>query len=216
MPAAAIAFGVRLVAVHFSEQYFSWVEFFSEVGGDPWNDSQQRRVALARRLLVPFVVMFVLVLAIPARYDLTGGALVGALAALLVLWPMVFHGLPYGVRSSDWELVPIYSSFIALFAISGTLGAGGAQAIRETEAPIVYSVQTAGTIVLGVVAVGAFWSTYTWATARLGRRTSTRIYDAEDVVWEGEDDVSNEEPETGGPADDIVVEETDPTKGERE
>lgn len=79
------------------------------------------RNALARRLLYAAAlgVFLFVVLDMP----LWEVAATGALTAGLLLWPLVFHGLPYGVSRRDAELPVLYISFVAAYAGLAVAGA---------------------------------------------------------------------------------------------
>jgi hypothetical protein len=77
--------------------------------------------AIARRLAYPTAAGFLTVW-INRDVGTAGVAVIGATAAGLLLWPIVFAGLPLGVARNDWLLVPIYSGFVVAFAACAVLG----------------------------------------------------------------------------------------------
>lgn len=86
-----------------------------------WYSSKTLRRALARRLLYP--VLLGVVLAVLTEMPLWEIGSTGLVAAALLLWPLVFHGLPFGVSRRDWELPVLYFAFAASY---GALAVGGA------------------------------------------------------------------------------------------
>lgn len=46
----------------------------------------------------------------------------GFLVAVLLLWPIVFHGIDESINDRGWRLAVLYSSFIVLFAACSTVG----------------------------------------------------------------------------------------------
>lgn len=123
LPAALIAIVIRLDALIVGP-YFSMAQL---VGGmedlDAAHMYSRTRIkfALVRRFLWPGIAAVVLGFVIQASQPMRG-LLVGALAASLLLWPVAFHGLPWGVARNDWLLLPLYASVLIGFSASGWLG----------------------------------------------------------------------------------------------
>jgi hypothetical protein len=79
------------------------------------------RAALWRRLLYALILGFVL--AWTTDLALWEVAAVGILAAGLLLWPVLFHGLPFGISRRDWELPVLYVAFVGSYAALAASGA---------------------------------------------------------------------------------------------
>ncbi len=121
VPAVVIALMARLEAIWVGP-YWAWIEMFP-AGEDPQEDAsirEERRSSFFRRVAIPGVVSFVLAAAWPRTYSLTELALVGTAAACLLLWPLVFQGLPYGV--SGRRLALLYIALVGAFAASAWFG----------------------------------------------------------------------------------------------
>lgn len=90
------------------------------VGSRFWYSDGQRRLALARRFAYPFLAGFLLAFVkVTAFIDV---AAVGALSAGLLIWPVIFGGLPWYVPRRSWHLPALYTTFIVgcgLASLSG-------------------------------------------------------------------------------------------------
>jgi hypothetical protein len=82
-------------------------------------DDKQRRAALFRRFAYPIVMGYVLSDFNASIWDST---VAGLLVAVLLLWPMVFHGVDASIIDRGWRLVLLYSSFTVLFAAFSSVG----------------------------------------------------------------------------------------------
>ena len=118
----SIALAVRILAL-FGPAYFTWLELIPYLGEDQPEHASLRSRTLRLRLAVPFLILFTAGLAPLAPVALWEAAVAGAAGAGLLLWPMVFHGYPYGIFRWQWVLVPAYGSLVGLFAVSASLGA---------------------------------------------------------------------------------------------
>lgn len=117
VPAVVIALLVRLDAIVIGP-YWAIVELIQYEAPQP----RVRKHTIWRRFLYPGLVAAGLVVLRPETVPMDG-AIVGSLAALLLLWPIVFHGFPWHlVRRRSW-LVVLYIAFVAGFFASGYLGA---------------------------------------------------------------------------------------------
>lgn len=121
VPSVFIALLVRLEAT-FVGGYWSWIELFPDIEEESAATRATRRKSLWRRVAVPGVVAFAIAAVWPARFDEAACALVGLGGAALLLWPIVFHGLPWGMRTSDWQVPALYGGLLVAFAASGWLG----------------------------------------------------------------------------------------------
>lgn len=118
VPALVVALLVRLDAIAIGP-YWSWIEMLSELGDDR-GSGRQRRAAFARRIALPGIVGFVLIAFWPGNYTPFDTAWVGAAGAGLLLWPLLFHGPPWGVSTS--RLSVLYSSLAIAFSACGWFG----------------------------------------------------------------------------------------------
>lgn len=113
--------------------YWAFSELVPGLGStdaDFWLASKRIRRAVIRRFTYPGVALFFFTL-----YDLElvwpEAALIGTVTACLLLWPMVFYGLPLGVARTDWLLLPLFVGVIGGFAASAVTGHYIASAIIE-------------------------------------------------------------------------------------
>lgn len=124
IPSVILALLIRLDSI-FIGPYFSFSEIVRGMGGIEakfWYPERRIRLGIVRRFLWPAVVGGLTAWAFPEQ-SLLRGAVLGIGAAGLLLWPMVFHGLPRGVAKNDWLLAPLYISVVIGFALGGFLGA---------------------------------------------------------------------------------------------
>lgn len=103
----------------------------SDLGYDDSRTSRMRRFAFVRRVAIPGITGFALFAAWPGSYDPWDSVIVGVAAACLLLWPLVFNGLPWGVARS--KLVAVYSMLLVAFAGSCWLGAYIARFARADD-----------------------------------------------------------------------------------
>jgi hypothetical protein len=132
LPAVAVNLAIRLDSLVIGP-YWAFSEVIAGMGGtdvDFWYSKQTVRFSIFRR--------FFYVAAMGAALDLYYGgvsgrdaALIGAISAGLLLWPIVFHGLPLGVAKNDWQLIPLYVSVIGGFISSALFGQYAVDFIRE-------------------------------------------------------------------------------------
>lgn len=122
LPATFTAMVIRLDA-KFVGPYFALSSLISATEGpdarDFYTDPARRR-ALIRRFLYPVILGFILGWFVTSSVDI---AAAGAVTAGLLIWPVLFHGLPLGVSRRDWEIPVLYLSFsvsFALLAIGGS------------------------------------------------------------------------------------------------
>lgn len=113
--------------------YWAFSEIVAGMGGtdaDLWYENQRVRLAVFRRFFYLGLVgaAFSLYDADASGWDV---ALIGFIAATLLLWPIVFHGLPLGVARTDLLLVPLYTSMLGGFAASAAFGHAAVSFARE-------------------------------------------------------------------------------------
>ena len=82
-------------------------------------DKYARRAVISR---FSFPLVLGVVLGVVAPPQAWHAAMGGAILAGLMLWPIVFRGLPRGVLRSDWWLLPLYAGFVAAYAGAALLG----------------------------------------------------------------------------------------------
>lgn len=153
-PVLVIAVLVRLEAV-FAGPYWSWIEMFPLDQDEDEASRRVRRRSMWRRVAIPGGIAFALAYLWPARYDEVSLAVVGSGAAGLLLWPVAIHGLPLGVRRSDWQIPFIYVGLIVAFASSAWLGGHLAQWVIGRDAGIVEIVrENVFGLLVGAVIVG--------------------------------------------------------------
>ena len=118
IPATAIALAVRAEAI-FIGPYWAWLELIPELG----SDSRTRRLDLVRRIAIPGIACFALNQLWPATYSALDASLIGMTSGLLLLWPLIFRGLPWQLRTGDLTVFLLYGSLVVLFASAAWLGA---------------------------------------------------------------------------------------------
>lgn len=79
------------------------------VGSRYWYTDSQRRLALARRFAYPCLAGFLLAWTEEAPTNI---AAMGAISAGLLIWTVIFAGLPWYVPRRSWHLPALYSTFI--------------------------------------------------------------------------------------------------------
>jgi hypothetical protein len=133
IPAAFTALAVRLDAVWIGP-YWSFMELVPGMGGvdvDFWYEQSQRRWAIVRRYAYVALVPGVGVTVVVDGSTAWDAALVGAVTAGLILWPLLFYGLPLGVMRSDWQLAPLYTGVVISFVAAAATGSMMVDYVRE-------------------------------------------------------------------------------------
>lgn len=127
LPAVAIALAVRLDAKLLGP-YFALSELIPGFGGDIIVSDKTTRAALIRRLVYPFLIGAVI-----AALGVSGLSLasVGFLGAGLLLWPIIFHGLPHGISRRSRMLWVLYLSLLISYAGLSLLGGYVVELMRE-------------------------------------------------------------------------------------
>ncbi len=77
-----------------------------------WSSKGTLRAALVRRFAYPFLLGLVLSM---SGIRLIDSGVAAALAMILLLWPALFQGLPYGVSRRDWQVGVLYLLLPAAF-----------------------------------------------------------------------------------------------------
>lgn len=121
VPVILTALVIRLDAVLVGP-YFSFPNLiygWEGLDGPHWYRRETLRWAVARRFAYPAMLGVGL-----ALFELTviDSAWAGVLTAGLLLWPALFHGLPYGVARRDWQVPALYLLVVLIF---GALAASG-------------------------------------------------------------------------------------------
>lgn len=122
VPAFLLALTVRLDA-RLIGPYFAMISVITGMEGFSgrwWYDKPQMRSAFLRRLLYPALVGFGLGFLDSSRG--TTAWAVGLLAGVLLVWPVVFHGLPRFVSRRDWEVATFYFAFVATYSALAQFG----------------------------------------------------------------------------------------------
>lgn len=129
VPAAIIALAVRLDAKLLGP-YFALSELIPGFGSDLMVSDRMTRAALIRRLFYPLLVG-----AATSFVGVSGLSLasVGFMGAVLLLWPIIFQGLPYGVSRYSKLLPVLYVSFLISYAGLSLLGGYIVDVMRQAE-----------------------------------------------------------------------------------
>jgi hypothetical protein len=122
-PPVVGALAIRFDAV-FIGPYWTFMEVLPGMGSvdaDQWYERPTLRFAIARRYLYGIGVGVIAAIWY-SDLGIDGAAVVGLVLAGLLLWPIVFHGLPFGILRRDWQLIPLYLSVIASFVAASVVG----------------------------------------------------------------------------------------------
>lgn len=127
VPAALIALAVRLDAKMLGP-YFALSELIPGFGNDLMVSDKTTRAALIRRLIYPFLIGAGI-----SAFGVSGLSLAAAgfLGAALLLWPIIFHGLPYGISSRSKVLWVLYVSLLISYSGLSLLGGYAIEVMRE-------------------------------------------------------------------------------------
>jgi hypothetical protein len=123
LPAVLTALAIRADAVLIGPYwtFTAIVPGLEGVDADMWYERPALRNAIIRR----YAYVALASAAMSALFAEWGtwhaGVLGGAIAGLL-LWPIVFHGLPYGVLRRDWQLAPLYLGVVLSFLSAAIVG----------------------------------------------------------------------------------------------
>lgn len=147
-PAVVIALGARFEAMLLGP-YWSWVELLPELRREDDATARLRRSALLRRIAIPGMAALALGLLWPGTYGPASAALVGAVGAGLILWPLVFHGRPTGLNMA--AAVVLYGSFLLAYSASGWLGGYIAALIMARGGLRIFLEDNLGWLLLSVV-----------------------------------------------------------------
>lgn len=177
IPSALTALLIRLDSFLIGP-YWALSELVAGMGGvETWLSYERGRVrwAVIRRFAYPLLLAILATILRP-QYGLAQGALYGGVTAALLLWPIVFVGLPVGVLKRDWWLAPLYGGFLLAFVGGGALGAVAVNTARlladgnlaeYASEQVFVSLATAGSMLIGA----AFFN---GAKSRLAERKRKR------------------------------------------
>jgi hypothetical protein len=118
--------------------YWSFTELIPGLEGvdaDLWYERPALLQAIVRRYAYVALASGI-VTAAESTWGVAEAALLGVAIAGLLLWPIVFHGLPYGILRRDWQLLPLYGGVVMSFisaAVVGCLGWGYIEAQADGE-----------------------------------------------------------------------------------
>lgn len=118
VPAVIIALAVRLDAKLLGP-YFALSELIPGFGSNLMMSGKTTRAAMIRRLVYPFLVGAGI-----SEFGVSGLSLaaVGFLGAALLLWPIIFNGLPYGISRRSKMLWVLYCSLLISYSGLSLLG----------------------------------------------------------------------------------------------
>lgn len=122
IPAALAAVIIRVDSVYVGP-YWTFTEVVPGMGTDVdwWYAQPRLRWAIVRRY--SYAALPGAFLSVYDHQLATADvALVGVVLAGLLLWPLLFHGLPIGVAPRDWQLVPLYIGVVASFTAAPVVG----------------------------------------------------------------------------------------------
>ncbi len=131
-PAAGAAIAIRLDALWIGP-YWSFTEVVAGIGGVDaryWYPDRRLRWGMVRRAFYAALMGGTVTLARPATSP-KDVVILGAVLVGLLLWPILFHGLPLAIFRSDWQLVPTYGGIVAFFLGSTLFGYWATQYARE-------------------------------------------------------------------------------------
>jgi hypothetical protein len=121
VPAAVTALVIRADAVLVGP-YWTFLDLFPEIEApDSWYERPALRFAIVRRYGYVTLAGAGMTL-LREDWSLADAGLLGSVIAGLLLWPLAFHGLPYGIFRSDWQLVPWYVGVATSFVAASVLG----------------------------------------------------------------------------------------------
>ncbi len=131
IPCTACALLVRIDAI-FLGPYWSWLQLIPDLAEQSESEAyRKRRKALFRRVAIPGITGFVLTTLFPATYSPLDAAVVGLLAAALLLWPLVFSHPWQEVQHPRRRVVALYALLIVVFVSSAFLGGLIGDSIRD-------------------------------------------------------------------------------------
>lgn len=178
VPAVAANLLIRLDAVTL-DPYWAFSDLVSRsrgIAADPWNPPEKMRRAVFRRYLYLVLVGVGLTL-YDSDISTIDVAIVGAATAGLLLWPILYHGLPLGVARSDWMLVPLYTfGVLGGFVASALFGHYATNfAYEQSNGDIVrWALDEAIKSLIWLLIVSAFAAFYFGAMGTLRKRAQRR------------------------------------------
>jgi hypothetical protein len=111
--------------------YWAWLELVPIYSTEGPDAAKRRRASLLRRLAIPGIITFVLGMAWSDEYSFADCVIVAVSGAGLLLWPLVFGHLPWGV--SGRRLVAIYLALVVGFGATGWIGRYIAEFFRTEQ-----------------------------------------------------------------------------------
>jgi hypothetical protein len=162
------------------DPYWAYSDVLAHIRGvdsDLWNPPERMRRAVFRRYLY-LVLVGVGLTVYDGEMSAFDMGVVGAGTAGLLLWPMLYHGLPYGISRSDWEFWMLYGF--------GVVGGFGASAVFGHYATTFVYDESNGDVVrwardeimkpvIWFVIVSAFAALYFGVAGSLRRRAHRRV-----------------------------------------
>lgn len=133
LPAIGIALIVRIDAILIGPYFALSAVLGGSEGVDAYQfyESKERRSALLRRFSYPAIAGFALSWTTLTWIQIVS---IGLVSAFLLVWPVIFHGLPWQVPRRTWHLPVLYTSFIFAFPALAGLGAELQSAFTEVAA----------------------------------------------------------------------------------
>lgn len=123
LPAALTALVIRADAKLIGP-YWAFTEIIPGLEGvdtDLWYDRPALGFAIIRRYSYVGVAAAAVNIFV-SPWGIAEAALTGAAIAVLLMWPLFFHGLPYGVLRRDWQLIPLYTGVVVSFVSAAVVG----------------------------------------------------------------------------------------------
>lgn len=183
LPAAVIAIAVRLEAI-FLLPYWSWLQLIPELGTTDFPEERKKKNrALIRRIAIPLLVGLFLVAVWPSAYGPPEVALVSALGAALLLWPLFFASFYYEeVRSPPWLAWFLYALMVVVFVASGLVGGFFGAAIVEKGGFVVYLREEFMSLVLPAIALLFASALFSRASDALAENREREIDDNDTTI----------------------------------
>jgi hypothetical protein len=173
IPAVLGAVSIRAVAL-LSPTYFSWVELFSDLSPEGAESQKIRRQTMLARLFVPFVVVALTRFLWQQDMSYWSAGSIGLLIGFLMLWPIVFQGLPFGILKRDWLLWPIYGSFLCLLMMAAMFGWGISEIFLAVDDPIELILTSGGELITSTVVVAILLWIFQSSASKLGKQRGAR------------------------------------------
>lgn len=169
--AIVIRFDAKIIGPYFALS--SLVSGTEGLWANDFYTDPARRRALIRRFLYPVILGFSLAWFVPSTVDVAGA---GGITAGLLIWPILFHGMPVGVSRRDWEVPVLYASFLIAFpllAMGGSSLKGLLMAFSNGDAPHWLAEQALWSILRWILGI-MFGALYGWMFTRVKAKTIRR------------------------------------------